>query len=170
MAPTRRWCVCCKVFDMRRCFLTNLGWEIRDFQDLQMHQSWRRNFTGSLQRISWMRSKGRVGVSHVEVINSWVLVSDWEDTVPFLWLLSLHCAMSLLANATQKPEKGVYITSMATTFPNMNTKVKKKIRCFFFSLKRRFVVFLDQLKILDQKKKYLFLQFVRHKLKLKCWE
>jgi hypothetical protein len=44
--------------------------------------------------------------------------------------------MSVRANATEKPEKGVYITSMATTFPNMNTKVKKKIRCFLFSKKK----------------------------------
>jgi hypothetical protein len=76
--------------------------------------------------------------------------------MPFLWLPSLHCAMSLRANATEKPEKGVYITSMTTAFPNMNTKVEKKICCFFFSLKRRFVIFLDQLKILNKKNIFIF--------------
>lgn len=40
--------------------MANLGSEIREFQDLQTHLSCRRNFTGSLYRISVTRSNGRV--------------------------------------------------------------------------------------------------------------
>jgi hypothetical protein len=31
---------------MEKCFLANLGSEMREFQDLQMHRNRRRNFTG----------------------------------------------------------------------------------------------------------------------------
>jgi hypothetical protein len=54
--------------------------------------------------------------------------------------------MSLRANATQKPEKGVYITSMTTAFPNMNTKVEKKICCFFFFSKKKIRYFFRPVK------------------------
>jgi len=49
------------VVDMRRCFLAKLVWEIREFHDLQTHRSWKRSFTGSLHKISSMRSNGRMG-------------------------------------------------------------------------------------------------------------
>jgi len=53
----RRW----RVGDKRRCFFANLGSEIKELNDLQRHRSWRRSFTGSLQRISATRSNGSVG-------------------------------------------------------------------------------------------------------------
>jgi hypothetical protein len=118
---TMRWWLCSEVFDMRRCFLTNLGWEIRDFQDLQVHRSWRRNFTGSLEKISWMTSNGRVGSGSidvrvsVEVINSVMLVSDWEDNVPFLWFCPHYITPCLFVR--MQTRKGVYIISMAAVFP-----------------------------------------------------
>lgn len=57
----RLWCVNWGVFVAERCFFANWGSEIRVFQDLHTRLSRRRNFTGSLERISMMSSKGRVG-------------------------------------------------------------------------------------------------------------
>lgn len=51
-----------RFFDMRRCFFVNvLSFEIRDFQDLQMHRNCRSIFTGNLHKISSTSSDGRVG-------------------------------------------------------------------------------------------------------------
>jgi hypothetical protein len=48
----------------RRCFVANLrSAEISEFQGLQTHLNSMRDFTGSLHRISVMRSNGRVGSS-----------------------------------------------------------------------------------------------------------
>jgi hypothetical protein len=47
--------------DMLRCFLANLGSEIRVLKDLLRHRSCERCLTGSLHRISSTRSIGREG-------------------------------------------------------------------------------------------------------------
>lgn len=52
-----RW----RVVDPRRCFLANLGSEMREFQDLQTQRSCKSDLTGSLHRISTTSSNGRVG-------------------------------------------------------------------------------------------------------------
>jgi len=57
-AKTRWW----RVVNTRRCFLMNLGSEMRDFQDLQTDWSCMRYLTGSLERISATISNGRVGM------------------------------------------------------------------------------------------------------------
>jgi hypothetical protein len=46
--------------DMRRCFLANIGSDIRELKDLHRHRSCKSKFTGSLHRISSTSSKGRV--------------------------------------------------------------------------------------------------------------
>jgi hypothetical protein len=46
--------------DMRRCFLANIGSEIRELMDLHRHRSCKSKFMGSLRRISSTSSKGRV--------------------------------------------------------------------------------------------------------------
>jgi hypothetical protein len=48
---------------MQKCFLANLGSDMREFQDLHTHRDRSRNFTGRKQRISGMTSNGRVGRS-----------------------------------------------------------------------------------------------------------
>ena len=46
--------------EARNCLLANWGSEIRSFQDLHTHLNRRRDFTGSLARISSMSSNGMV--------------------------------------------------------------------------------------------------------------
>jgi hypothetical protein len=60
----RWWCV----VDIRRCFLANIGSDIKELKDLQRYRSCKSKFTGSLHRISAIRSKGIVGIdSEAEV-------------------------------------------------------------------------------------------------------
>lgn len=53
------------VVDKRRCFLANFGSEIKELKDLRRYRSWSSNFTGSLHRISAMRSNVRVGMAEM---------------------------------------------------------------------------------------------------------
>ena len=61
----------------RSCFLANLESEIREFHDLQTHWNLTRSFTGSLQMIFGMRSKGRVGSD--TVVRFLTIVSSISD-------------------------------------------------------------------------------------------